>query len=176
MTQTQTWPDDLPAFDETGTTIIRHNFGGPSALLVLVALLGLGLLVTHLIAADHDSVYSYALAPARVFDYSAAKRALFTRKTPDDDDWDSNPQRRAEKEAIEWYFRILDPNDAGRLETFLSRFDLHPYAERKGYARAARQALARVRQLESEAQEHRLRAEQQSVPWDMGRRPPKSFR
>ena len=174
MTQTQTWPDDLPDLDEPGITIIRHSFGGLSASLVLVALLALGLLVASLIAADRNSIYHYSLAPARLFNFSAERRALATRETPDDDASENDPQRLAEKEAIEWYFRILDPHDAEKLKIFLDRFQSHPYAERKGYARTARQALAHLQRLEDEAAEHRRRAEQQTVPWDMGVRPPES--
>jgi hypothetical protein len=174
MTQTQTWPDDLPDLDEPGPTIIRHSFGGLSALIVLVALLALGILVTHLIIADRNSIYHYSLAPARLFSYSAELRAMATRKTPDDD-WESDPQRRAEKEAIEWYFRILDPHDADKLKVFLDRFQSHPYAERKGYARTARQALAHLQHVEDEAAERRRREAQKAVPWDLGVKPPKSF-
>lgn len=173
MTQTQTWPDDLPDFDDPGPTIIRHSFGGPSALFVLAALLALGILVTHLIITDRNSIYHYSLAPARLFSYAAEMRAMATRKTPDED-WESDPQRRAEKEAIDWYFRILDPHDADKLKIFLDRYQSHPYAERKGYARIARQALAHLQRLEDEAAERRRHEDQQKVPWDLGVRPPES--
>lgn len=182
MTQTQTWPDNLPDFDDPGPTVIRHRFGSPSALIVLVALLALGLLVTHLIAADRNSVYSYSLAPARLFSFAAIlsedlkARYLGTRVT----DWEEYEKQQraareeARKEAIDWSFRILNPNDGKKLEVFLIRFGAHPHAEQRGYTRTAREALVRIRDLEDEAEEQRRRAEQRAVPWDMNVEPPES--
>lgn len=182
MTQTQTWPDDLPDLDEPGTTIIRHSFGGPSALLVLVTLLALGLLAAHLIAADRDSVYNFTLAPARVFHLTETlpeelKARYLGTLVPDQERYEEQQRaarEEARREAIDWSYRILDPNDGRKLQIFLIRFGAHPYAQEQGYSRAARQALARVRHLEDEAAERRRREEQKAVPWDMGVTPPDS--
>lgn len=182
MTQTLAWPDDLPDFDEPGTTITRHSYGGASAIIVMLFLLALALLVTGLMVADRNRYYHYGTAsvPFVYSPYARELEELFAkfRTEPEDyfaeDDVTPASEKAELKEAIEWHFRILDRNDAYRLELFLYRYESHPYAERKGYAREARQALARLRHLEDEAAEHRRRSEQQAIPWDMGVKPPKS--
>jgi hypothetical protein len=179
MTQTQTWPDDLPDLNEPGITIIRHSFGGLSASLVLLALLALGLLVTSLMIADRNNVYNYTRAPARLADTLTEElKARFLGTLVPDYEAYKEQQRaardEARREAIDWSYRILDPKDGKKLQIFLIRFGAHPYAEQRGYTQAARQALARVRHLEDEAAERRRRAEQQTVPWDLGVRPPES--
>jgi len=182
MTQTLAWPDDLPDLNEPGLTITRHSYGGASAIVVMLFLLALGLLVTSLIVADRARYYHYGSASVP-FVYSSNARELEElfakiRTEPEDyfaeDDVTPASEKAELKEAIEWHFRILDRNAAYRLELFLNRYESHPYAERKGYAREARQALARLKHLEDEAAEHRRRTEQQTAPWDMGVRPPES--
>lgn len=183
MTQTRTWPDDLPDFDDPGTTITRHSYGGASAIIVMLFLLALALLVTGLMVADRNGYYRYGSASAP-FVHSPYARELeellakFRTKPEDyfaEDDVTPASEKAELKEAIEWHFRILDRNDAYRLELFLYRYESHPYAERKGYAREARLALARLKHLEDEAAERRRRNEQQTAPWDMGVQPPESF-
>jgi len=180
MTHAQTWPDDLPDLDEPGITIARHRFDGLSALFMLVVLLALALLVTRLLVPYPDSLYNHARAPARLADTLPEElhaRYLGTR-VPDYERYKQQQRAardEARREAIDWSYRILDPNDGKKLQIFLIRFGAHPYAEQQGYTSAARQALARVRHLEDEAAERRRRAEQQTVPWDLGVKPPKSF-
>ncbi len=180
MTQTQTWPEDLPDLNEPGITIIRHSFGGLSASLVLVALLALGLLVTSLMIADRNNVYNYTRAPARLADTLPEElQARYLGTLVPDYERYKQTQRAAReegrREAIDWSYRILDPNDGKKLQVFLIRFGAHPYAEQRGFTHAARQALARVRHLEDEAEERRRRDEQKAAPWDMGVKPPESF-
>ena len=182
MTQTLAWPDDLPDLNEPGITITRHSYGGASAIVAMVFLLALGLLVASLIAADRSRYYHYGTA-STPFLYTSDPRereelyAKFSTAPEDyfaEDDATPASEKAELKEAIDWYFRILDRQDTYKLELFLNRYESHPYAERKGYAREARQALAHLKRLEDEAAEHHRRTEQQTAPWDMGVRPPKS--
>lgn len=183
MTQTQTWPDDLPDFDDPGTNIIRHSYGGASAAVVIVFMLALGLLAASLIAADRTGYFRYGSASVPFVSSldSRMREALSAvfRTAPEDygsvEDMELTPEQAKLKEAIDWHFRILDPNDVYKLELFLYRYESHPYAERKGYARAARQALAHLKSQADEAAERRRRNEQQTAPWDMGVQPPESF-
>jgi hypothetical protein len=179
MTQTQTWPDDLPDLDEPGITVTRHSFDGLSALFVLVVLLALALLVTRLLVPYPDSLYNHARAPVRLADTLPEElHARYLGTLVPDYDRFKEQQRAAKeearREAIDWSYRILDPKDGKKLQIFLFRFGAHPYAEQQGYTRAARRALARVQLLEDEAEERRRREEQKAVPWDLGIRPPKS--
>jgi hypothetical protein len=179
MTQTLAWPDDLPDLNEPGITIIRHSFGGRSALLVLIVLIALGLLVTRLMNADRYNLYNLTPAPARLADTLPAElQARYLGTLVPDYERYQNQQRAAKeesrREAIDWSYRILDPNDGKKLQIFLIRFGAHPYAVQRGYTHAARQALARIQHLEDEAEERRRREEQQTVPWDLGVKPPKS--
>jgi hypothetical protein len=179
MTQTLAWPDDLPDFDDPGTTITRHSYGGRSALLVIITLIALGLLVTRLMIADRYNLYNHPPAPARLADTLPAElQARYLGTLVPDYESYQNQQRAAKeesrREAIDWSYRILDPHDGKKLEIFLIRFGSHPYAEQQGYTRAARQALARVQLLEDQAEELRRREEQKAAPWDMGVRPPES--
>lgn len=182
MTSSTPAPDDIPEINDPGVKIVRHSFGGGSALFIVLGLFTMGALVTYKLSMDGMAAGDLEL-PASPALYSSdepkAKQAADADTTPPEDfALELDPRQDAAsdeakiREAIDWAFRTLDPQDATKMELFLSRYGNHPYAVEKGYVETVRKAVTTLEQQDAE-DERKRKTEQQAVPWDMGVEPPK---
>lgn len=182
MTSSTPAPDDIPDLADPGVKIVRHSFGGGSALFIVLGLFTLGALVTYKLSMDgNPALIAEEPAPAvpASFGAAAAKQtAEIKAALKDAGEMELVPvQDKPEDEtrihdAIDGAFRALDTQDANRMDMFLSRYGNHPYAVEKGYVETVRKAVATLEQQDAE-EERKRKTEQQAVPWDMGVEPPK---
>jgi hypothetical protein len=182
MTSSTPAPDDIPEINDPGVKIVRHSFGGGSALFIVLGLFTMGALVTYKLSMDGNPAFvaeePASVAPAS-FGAAAAKQTPVSETSLTDSGemelvpiQDKPEDETKIHEAIDGAFRTLDPQDATKMELFLSRYGNHPYAVEKGYVETVRKSVTTLEQQDAE-EERKRKKEQQAVPWDMGVEPPK---
>lgn len=182
MTESPPIPADIPELTGSDVRIVRHSFGGGSALFIMLALSAMVALVTLKMSMDSASGNNSGTAPSPALfsaDEQQVQQAARVEATPPEDfALELAPPRETAAddaklhEAVDSAFRTLDHQDARDLKLFLSSFGSNPYAIEQGYVDLARKAADSLAQ-EEEDEERRRRSEQQAVPWDMGVEPPK---
>ena len=179
MTSSTPVPDDIPDLADPGVKIVRHSFGGGSALFIVLGLFTMGALVTYKLSMDgNPGLMSEEPAPALPGKADAKQTAKSATALTDANEMELVPlQDKPEDEtkihdAIDGAFRALDTQDANKMDMFLSRYGNHPYAVEKGYVETVRKAVTTLEQQDAE-EERKRKTEQQAVPWDMGVEPPK---
>ena len=179
MTTSTPVPDDIPDLADPGVKVVRHSFGGGSALFIVLGLFTMGALVTYKLSMDgNPGLMSEEPAPALPGKADAKQKAKSATALTDANEMELVPlQDKPEDEtkihdAIDGAFRALDTQDANKMDMFLSRYGNHPYAVEKGYVETVRKAVTTLEQQDAE-EERKRKTEQQAVPWDMGVEPPK---
>ncbi len=182
MTSSTPVPDDIPDLADPGVKIVRHSFGGGSALFIVLGLFTLGALVTYKLSMDGNAGLTLeepATAAPASSGAAESPQVLKTATAPADVatmelvPLQDKPEDETKiHDAIDGAFRTLDPQDASNMEMFLSRYGNNPYAVEKGYVETVRKAVTTLEQQDAE-EERKRKKEQQAVPWDMGVEPPK---
>jgi hypothetical protein len=182
MTSSTPVPDDIPDLADPGVKIVRHSFGGGSALFIVLGLFTMGALVTYKLSMDGNPALMpeepASAAPASSGAADAKQTAESEASLTDAAEMElvplqDKPEDEAKiHEAIDGAFRALDPQDANTMDMFLSRYGNSPYAVEKGYVETVRKAVTTLEQQDAE-EERKRKKEQQAVPWDMGVEPPK---